>query len=135
MTERWNIAPSKEEISLLMESGFIYRDAKRFPEAREVFLGVRALVPSSEVPEVALGSVAFQAGDFAAAGKHYKRAIEMKPNSAYAHAHLGELQLFSKDKAGAQASLKKAMELDPRGDYRKLAAGLLELSDLVKFGE
>ena len=55
----WNIQPSREEIAFLMEAGVIYRDAKRFPEAEEVFRGVRALSPRSDVPEVALGTVQF----------------------------------------------------------------------------
>jgi tetratricopeptide (TPR) repeat protein len=131
---KWNVAPSKEEIALLMEAGFIYRDARRFQEARDVFQGVRALAPSSEVPEVALGTVAFHEADFAAAAKHYKRALDLNPSSAYAYAHLGELSLFQKDKDAARVHLKKAVELDhPRGEIRKLASSLLELTDAVTF--
>lgn len=41
----WNIQPSREEVAFLMEAGVIYREARRFQEAEEVFRGVRALTP------------------------------------------------------------------------------------------
>jgi len=33
----WNVTPSHEEISLLMEAGFIRRDAKRFSASQGNF--------------------------------------------------------------------------------------------------
>ncbi len=129
----WNVAPSSEELTLLMEAGFIYRDAKKFQEAREVFRGVRALLPKNEVAEVALGTVSFHEGDFPAAVKHYRRALELNPKSAYAYAHLGEACLFQMDKEAARKNLKKATELDPKGDAGKMARSLLELTDVVQF--
>ena len=53
----WNVSASREELAFLMEAGLIYRDAHRFDEAAAVFRGVRALLPQSEVPEVALGTL------------------------------------------------------------------------------
>ncbi|MEZ5403554.1 MAG: tetratricopeptide repeat protein [Bryobacteraceae bacterium] len=129
----WNVNPSRDEIELLMESGYVYRDARRFAEARDVFRGVRALLPASEVAEVALGTVCFEQGDFRGAAKHYRRAIEMNPNSALAHAHMGELRLFEKDKDGARECLKKAVEVDPRGPVRPLVESLREMVDVVRF--
>ena len=130
---RWNVVPSNEEVALLMEAGFIYRDAKSFQEAREVFSGVRALFPQSEVAEVALGTVRFQESDFSGAQKHYKKALELNPRSAFAYGHLGEACLFNKDKEGAKTNLKKAIELDPKGENGKMARRLLELIDQVSF--
>lgn len=130
---KWDIAPSNEELAFLMEAGFIYRDAKQFQEARDVFSGVRALTPQSEIPEVALGTVSFQEADFDKAAKHYQKAIELNPKSAYAYAHLGEANLFKKDKEGARQNLKKAMELDPRGEFGKMARSLLDLTEAVEF--
>jgi Flp pilus assembly protein TadD len=129
----WNVTPSPGEIELLMEAGYILRDAGRFDEARDVFRGVRALRPGSEIPEVALGTVCFQQGDFRAASRHYRRALETNPSCALAHAHLGELRLFEKDKDGARGHLKKAVDLDPRGPVRPLADSLLELVEVVTF--
>jgi tetratricopeptide (TPR) repeat protein len=129
----WKVAPAKDEIALLMEAGFVYRDARKFQEARDVFRAVRALLPSSEVAEVALGTVCFEEADFAGAVKHYKTAIELNPNSGYAHAHLGEALLFRMDKEQARVHLSKALELEPRGEIRRLASSLIELTDEVKF--
>ncbi|HWR49880.1 MAG TPA: tetratricopeptide repeat protein [Bryobacteraceae bacterium] len=129
----WNISPSTEEVHFLMESGFLYRDLGKFDEARDVFNGVRAMLPSSEVPEVALGTVTFQRGDFDGAARHYNRAVHLNPRSAFAHAHLGELSIFKKDKDSAREHLKTAVELDPRGEFGKMARGLLEFVDVVRF--
>jgi tetratricopeptide (TPR) repeat protein len=128
----WTINPSMEEVAFLMETGFLFRDIRKYEEAREVFKGVRALAPKSEVPEVALGTVAFQQRDFEGAQRHYRRALELNPRSAWAYAHLGELALFQRDKAQARDCLKTAIELDPRGDHGKLARALMELADVVR---
>lgn len=131
----WNLNPSNEEVGLLMEAGIIYRESRRFEEAREVFHGVRALLPKSDVVEVALGTVSFQQGDFEAAGRHYRSALELNPLSAYAHAHLGELAIFQKDKELATIHLKEAIRLDPRGVYGKFARTLLEFGNAVRYKE
>ena len=129
----WDIAAAPDELALLMEAGMIYRDTGNLREAREVFTGVRALTPQSEVPEVALGTIAFQEQDYDAAERHYKRAIESNPKSAFAYAHLGELQLFQKNEKEARESLGKAVELDPRGDAGKMARTLLGVADAMKW--
>jgi tetratricopeptide (TPR) repeat protein len=130
---KWDIVASNEELAFLMEAGFIYRDSKKYQEARDVFSGIRALAPQSDVPEVALGTVAFQEADFAKAAKHYQKALELNPKSAYAYAHLGEACLFQKDKDAARQNLKKAIELDPRGEHGKMARSLLDLTEAVEF--
>jgi len=129
----WDIVASKEEIALLMEAGLIYRDAEKFEEARAIFQGLRALSPKSEVPEVALGTVSFQARDFDGAVAHYQEALKLNPRSAYAYAHLGEVELFRKDKKTARSYLKKALELDPKGEFGKLARSLTSLADQVTY--
>src|SRR5215472_15884369 len=90
----WTVNPSNEEIVFLMEAGFLYRDLQKNQEAREIFEGVRALASKSEVPEVALGTVAFQQGDIEGAERRYRRALELNSRRAWAYAHLGELALF-----------------------------------------
>lgn len=127
----WHLVPSKEEIALLMEAGFIYRDMQRFEEARQIFLGVSALFPKSEVPEVALGTVAFHQSDFKGALQRYGRALELNPSSAYAYAHAGEAHLFNNDKERARANLETAIRLDPRGDTAAFARHVLQLSEMV----
>lgn len=131
----WNINPSHDEIALLMEAGIIYRESRKFSEAREIFMGVRALLPKSDVVEVALGTVSFHQGDFESAARHYRSALQLNPRSAYAYAHLGELAIFQKDKVQASVHLKEAIKLDPRGQHGKLARTLLEFGNAVQYKE
>lgn len=132
---KWDIVPTTEEVTLLMEAGMIYRDTGKFEEARDVFTGVRALMPQSEVPDVMLGSVAAYQQDFTVAQKHYQRALETNPKSAFALVHMGELALAQKNSAEARTNLKKAMDLDPRGDVGKTARGMLEMTDVLRLEE
>src|SRR5689334_14734666 len=111
----WRTNPSNEELAFVMEAGFLYRDLQKYQEACDIFKGIRALLPNNEVPEVALGTVAFQQGNFESAERHYRRALELNPRSAWAYAHLGELALFQVNKEQARAFLNTAVGLDPRG--------------------
>ena len=131
---RWTVAPTKEEVAFLAEAGIIYRDAKNFPAARDVFTGLKSLLPSNEVPEVLLGTLEFQQGNFEGAETHYRKALELNPRSAFAYAHLGEAALFRKDKEKARAHCKTAVKLDPLGEFGKMARALMELTDRVTFG-
>ena len=133
MAAKWTIAPSNEELTFLVEAGIIYRDAKNFQAARDVFNGIKALYPRHDFPEILLGTVEFQQGQFESAEAHYRHALELNPRSAYAYAHLGEACLFRKDKDAARAHLKTALTLDPLGDYGNLARRLMELADQVTF--
>jgi Flp pilus assembly protein TadD len=131
----WNLKLSREEVGFLMETGLIYRDSGRFKEAREVFTGLRAMVPENDAVAVVLGTVSFQQGDFDGAARHYKQALEINPRSAYAYAHLGELEIFRKNKEQAAAYLKEAIKLDPRGVYGTFARNLLEFGEAVHYKE
>ncbi|HVP50604.1 MAG TPA: tetratricopeptide repeat protein, partial [Terriglobales bacterium] len=129
MTAKWTITPSSEEAQFLGEAGVIYRDARNFQAAREVFTGMKTLFPGSDVPEVLLGTVEFHQGNFDAAETHYRKALELNPRSALAYAHLGEACLFRKDKEAARAHLKTALTLDPLGEFGNLARRLMEMAD------
>ena len=133
MAAKWTITPSREEVAFLVEAGIIYRDAKNFQAARDIFSGLRALFPSSDSPEVFLGTVEFQQGKFTEAEVHYRKALELNPRSAFAYAHLGESYLFRKDKETARTHLKNALALDPLGEFGKMARRLMELTDQVRF--
>jgi len=131
----WNVTPSREEIGFLLETSLIYRDSGRFTQAREVLAGLRALLPQNDAVAVLLGTVSFQQGDFDAADRQYKQALEFNPRSAYAYAHLGELELFRNNKEKAAKYLKEAIKLDPRGVYGTLARSLLEFGEVVQYKE
>jgi tetratricopeptide (TPR) repeat protein len=133
MPVRWPIIPSRQELAFLLEAGIIYRDAKNFQAATDVFEGVKILLPQNELPEILLGTVEFQQSHFEAAEAHYRKALELNPRSALAQAHLGEACLFRQDKEGARTHLKTALGLDPLGESGKLARRLMELTDQVTF--
>ena len=133
MPVRWPIVPSHQELAFLLEAGIMYRDAKNFQAARDVFEGVKSLLPQHELPEIFLGTVEFQQSHFEAAEAHYQKALELNPRSALAHAHFGEACVFRKDKESARAHLKTALTLDPLGESGKMARRLMELADQVTF--
>ncbi len=133
MAVRWTITPSSEEAAFLLEAAIIYRDARNFQAARDILAGVRALYPTHDVPEVLLGTVEFQSGNFEGAEVHYRKALQLNSRSAFAYAHLGEACLFRKDKDTARTNLKTALTLDPLGEYGKMARKLLEMTDRVTF--
>ena len=118
MAAKWTVAPSHEELAFLVEAGIIYRDAKNFQGARDVFTGVKELFPQYDFPEVFLGTVDFQEGHFEAAEAHYRKALEMNPRSAFAYAHLGEASLFRKDKETALKHLKDGPQARPARRFR-----------------
>ena len=51
------------------------------------------MAPDSEIPVVALGSVAFCEGKFKEAIRHYRKALKHNPESHFARAYLGECDM------------------------------------------
>jgi len=127
----WNIFPKPDEFALLGEAGVIYRESGKFREARDVFLGMQALSPKSEVPEILLGTVRFQEKQYEQAIAHYRKALALNPRCALAYAQIGEAYMASKDKANATMNCGKAIELDPRGDAGKFARNVLLLIEQI----
>jgi tetratricopeptide (TPR) repeat protein len=120
------IPVTQSEIALLLEAGYLYMEMQKFKEAEEVFDGVKALVPHSEVPLICLGNLAFTQGRFDRALKFHKEALQKAPTSALAQAHIGEALLFSKKRTEAKAALEKAVEMEPEGNAADFARSLLD---------
>lgn len=120
------IEVSQREIGLLLESGYLYMEMQKFKEAEEIFSGVAALVPHSEVPLICLGNLQFTQGRFERALKFHKDALKKNPGSALAQAHIGEALLFMKKKSEAKTALEKVIEMEPDGDASKFANSLLD---------
>jgi Flp pilus assembly protein TadD len=133
MAGKRTISPTKDEAAFLAEAGIIYREAKEFQAARDVFTGLQVLFPRHEVPEILLGTLEFHQSNFEGAEAHYRKALELNARSALAYAHLGEAALFRKDKEGARAHLKTAITIDPLGEDGKMARKLMEMTDQVTF--
>jgi tetratricopeptide (TPR) repeat protein len=120
------IPVAQTEIALLLESGYLYMEMQKFKEAEEIFAGVAALVPHSEVPLICLGNLHFSLGRYERALKFHKEAQQRQPQSALAQAHIGEALLFLKKRAEAKAALEKAIEMEPQGDAADFAKSLLD---------
>jgi len=116
-----------EDLRLMLEGGYLYLAMRRFKEAKEVFEGVSAIAPESDVPLVALGNVFFVETQFDQAIKIYKKALDLVPKSAFAKAYLGEALFFSNKKEEALKTLEEASKMDPHGKSGDFARSLLEL--------
>lgn len=114
------------EAALLLEAGYLYMEMGKPKEAEEVFAGVAALLPHSEVPLVALGNLEFSQGHFQRALKHHQEALKVKPQSALAQAHVGEALLWLKKGDEAKTALEKAISMDPQGASAQFAKALLD---------
>jgi predicted Zn-dependent protease len=95
-------------------------------EAEEIFAGVSALVPHSDVPVICLGNLFFSQGRFDRALKFHRDALRRNPDSALAKAHEGEALLFMNKPTEAKKALDAAAEMDPDGDAGAFAKSLLD---------
>lgn len=114
------------EASLLLEAGYLYMEMGKPKEAGDVFAGVAALLPHSDVPHVALGNLEFAQGHFQRALKHHQEALKLKPKSALAQAHIGEALLWLKKTDDGVKALKAAIAMEPDGMPASFARALLE---------
>ena len=120
------IEVSREDLVLMMESGFINLRLGKFAEALAIFEGVMSLSPESEVPMVAIGSVYFGQLKYDQAIVHYRKALKKKPDSAFARAYLGESLFFIGKKEDALGELQKASDIEPSGKSGDFARVLLD---------
>src|SRR5687768_13883171 len=84
---------AKQDAMLLLESGYLWIDLGQPDRAREVFVGAAALMPRSEVPQIALGTLEFAQGRYDKALKIYRAAQRLAPRVSLPRAHVGEALL------------------------------------------
>lgn len=120
---------SKDEVVILLEAGYVLMDMGRFDDARDVFGGAVALLPKSEVPHLALGTLEFAQGRHDKALQEYRKAQALAPKSSLPRAHAGEALLFLNKPAEAVKELKAAIDVEPDGDGARLAQALLEAKE------
>lgn len=113
------------EAALLLEAGYLYMEMGKHKDAADVFEGVAALLPHSDVPHVALGNCEFAQGRFQRALKHHQEALKLQPKSALAQAHIGEALLFLKKTDDGVKALKQAIAMEPNGMPATFAQALL----------
>lgn len=120
----------RKHLAVMMEAGYIYVGMKRFKDARELFEGVVAIAPESEIPLVALGNVEFCEGKIMKAMRLYEKALKVDPESYFAKVYLGEAMIFAGKREEALALLAEVAKKD-RGGAGEFAVALL---DAVKKG-
>lgn len=133
MVDRSLVPVSQRDVTLMLEAGYLFIELNKHKEAEEIFAGVAALVPHSEVPHLALGNLHFSQGRFAPALKAHQTAVQLNGQSAIAHALTAEALFFlKKTQEGAQA-LERALELPDDGSAHEFAKALKEAYDLQLF--
>ena len=120
---------SKHQAQVLLEAGYLWMDMGQFEKAREIFQGAAALMPKSEVPQLALGTLEFCQGRHDKALQSYRAAQRLAPKSGLPRAHAAEALLFLGKADEALKEIKAAIEMDPEGDGARLAQALLEARD------
>lgn len=125
------ISVDPEQLRVMLETGYILREAARFDEAEAVFRGVMELMPDSEVPRVGLGTVYLQRGDFAEAEAICGQAVLDYPSSDYARVHYGEALLFGQQREKAKTELLELIRKNPDSPHAKTARALLDAADIV----
>lgn len=126
-----DVEPSDEELRVILEAGFVLREAGRLEEAEAVFRGVVELLPESDVPRVALGTVALQRGRFAEAQLACEEALKLKPASLYARVHHAEALLFQRRRDEAEEELREVIAADPDSPHSRTARALLDASEVI----
>lgn len=127
------VTVSQRDITLMLEAGYLYMELKKHREAEEVFAGVMAMLPHSEVPHMAMGNLYFAQGRFAQALKSHQRATELQPQSATAYASMAEALLFLRRNDEGLQQIEKALSLEPEGPAHEFANALKEAYDLGIF--
>ena len=122
---------SDEELRVLLETGYILREAAKFDDAEAVFRGVMEFLPDSEVPQVGLGTVFLQRGDFQTAEEICRTATETNPSSLYARVHYAEAMLFEKKRDEAEEILKNIISENPESPHSHTAEALLDAADSI----
>lgn len=128
------VQPTDDELRVVLEAGFVLREAGKYDDAEAVFRGVMELLPESDVPRVALGTVALQRGRFAEALAAYDEALRLSPDSLYARVHHAEALLFQQRRAEAEAELHELISQYPDSPHHRTAQALLESADLICSG-
>jgi predicted Zn-dependent protease len=126
-----DVQPTEEELRVIMEAGFVLREAGQLDTAEAVFRGAMELLPQSDVPRVALGTIELQRGRFAEALAACEEALRLRPDSLYARVHHAEALLFQQHRTEAEAELNEVIATDPQSPHSRTARALLQAADLI----
>jgi tetratricopeptide (TPR) repeat protein len=116
---------TRQQAMLMLEAAYLWMDLGKWDNARELLGGAAVLMPKSEVPQLALGSLEFNTGHFDKALQVFRRAQQLAPRASLPRAHAGETLLFLGKVNEAMKDLKAAMDLEPGSDGAKFAEALI----------
>jgi Flp pilus assembly protein TadD len=120
---------TKQQAVLMLEAAYLWMDLGKFENARELLVGAAALMPKSEVPQIALGTLEFNQGRYDKSLQVFRRAQQLAPRSSLPRAHCGEALLFMGKVNEAMKELKVALDLEPESDGARFAQALIELKE------
>ena len=123
------IPVTKQQAMVMLEAGYLWMDMGKFEQARDLLQGAAVLMPKSEVPQLALGTLEFVQGKHDKALQAYRSAQKLAPKSALPRAHAGEALLFMGKVPEAMKELKAALDVEPKGEGAKLAQALIEAKE------
>jgi len=129
------VPTTKTQARILLETGYLWMDMGRFGEAHTVFVGAALLMPKSEVPQIALGTLELVQGKFDKALQAFRVAQRLAPQSALPHAHAGEALLFMGKEAAALKELQQAKRMEPDSDAALFADSLLDCREKGLFSK
>ena len=124
------VPTGKQQAMLMLEAGYLWMDMGKFDKAKDVLAGAATLMPKSEVPQIALGTLEFVQGKHEKALQAYRVAQKIAPRSALPRAHCGEALLFMGKVNEAMKELKAALDLEPDSDGGRLAQALVEAKEV-----
>lgn len=123
------IPVTKQQAMVMLEAGYLWMDMGKYDHARDLLQGAAALMPKSEVPQLALGTLEFVQGRHDKALQAYRSAQKLAPRSALPRAHAGEALLFMGKVPEAMKELKAALDVEPGGEGARLAQALIEAKE------
>ncbi len=116
---------SKQQAMLMVESAYLLMELGKWEHARETALGCALLMPKSEVPQIALGTIEFNQQKYDKALQAFRAAQRLAPKAALPRAHCGEaLQAMGK-MPEAMKELIAATELEPGSGGAQFAVALM----------
>jgi predicted Zn-dependent protease len=123
------VSLSKQQAMVMLEAGYLWMDLGKFDNAREVLTGAAALMPKSEIPQIALGTLEFNQMNHDKALQTFRTAQRLAPKSSLARAHCGEALLFMGKVNEAMKELKTALELEPGSSGAAFAQALIDAKE------
>ena len=120
---------TKQQAVLMLESAYLWMDLGKFDHAKDLLQGAVALMPKTDVPLIALGTLEFNQGRYDKALQVFRRAQQLAPRSALPRAHCGEALLFMGKTNEAMRELKVALELEPNSDGARFAQALIDMKE------